>query len=63
MKYEEIKSLTEEELKEKILSEKEALGKLRFGHAISQIENPMQIRTSRKMIARLQTELSARSKK
>lgn len=63
MKYEEIKSLTDDELKEKIVVEKEAINKLRFAHAISQIENPMQIREARKVVARLQTELTARSKK
>ena len=52
-----------EELKEKIVAEKEAISKLRFAHAISQIENPMQIRVARKFVARLQTELTARSKK
>lgn len=62
MKYSEIKSLTDEEIVEKIGLEKESISKLRFGHAISQVENPMQIRTARRFIARLETELSARAK-
>lgn len=63
MKYADIKTLTDEELSEKIVSEKDSLEKLKFAHAISQIENPMTIRASRKTIARLQTELSARKNK
>ncbi len=62
MKYSEIQSLTDEEIVEKIAEEKDAISKLKFAHAISQIENPMQIRTARKHIARLETELSTRSK-
>ena len=57
MKYSEIISLTEEELRQKIQGEKDAIEKLKFAHAISPIENPMKIRESRKLIARLQTAL------
>ena len=57
MKYEEIKGLNVGELKEKIASEREALRKIRFAHQVSAIENPMKIKETRKLIARLQTEL------
>jgi large subunit ribosomal protein L29 len=57
MKNSEIRTLTVEELREKISSEKENLRKLRFAHQISAIENPMRIRETRKLIARLSTEL------
>lgn len=60
MKNSDIKSLSIEELKEKIAAEQEALKRLQFGHAISPIENPMKIRASRKMVARLKTELRAK---
>lgn len=60
MKNEEIRSLTTEELKERIIAERDVLQKLRFAHAISPIENPMKIKTARKVIARLNTELKAR---
>ncbi len=59
MKNSEIKALSADEIKQKLASEKEALGKLKFAHAISPIENPMKIRESKKVIARLQTELKA----
>jgi large subunit ribosomal protein L29 len=57
MKNSEIRALTISELREKIGSEKEALRKLKFAHRISAIENPMRIRETRKLIARLSTEL------
>jgi large subunit ribosomal protein L29 len=60
MKNSEIKALSIEELNEKLKAEQDALGKLNFAHAISPIENPMKIRQSRKLIARLQTELRAK---
>lgn len=57
MKNSEIRALTFEELSQKIVSEKEAMQKLMFAHAISPIENPMKLRATRKMIARLKTVL------
>ncbi|GJM62058.1 MULTISPECIES: 50S ribosomal protein L29 [Persicobacter] len=57
MKNSEIAQLSKEELIQKITAEKEALQKLQFAHAISPIENPMKIRSSRRMIARLETAL------
>ena len=55
MKYSEISGLSIKELDKKIISEKEALRKLRFGHAISPIEKSGQIMQTRREIARLQT--------
>jgi large subunit ribosomal protein L29 len=60
MKNSEIKALTIADLKEKIGSEREALRKVQFAHQISSIENPMKLRESRKLIARLNTELRAK---
>lgn len=60
MKNSEIKNLSLEELREKINTEVSGLEKLRFAHSISSIENPMQINHSRKLIARLKTELRAK---
>ncbi len=60
MKNEEIKAFTLGELKEKIVSEKEALRKLTFAHQVSAIENPMRIKETRKLIARLKTEVTAK---
>ncbi len=60
MKNAEIKGLTLNELNEKIGSEQEALRKLKFAHQVSAIENPMRIKETRKLIARLKTELKAK---
>lgn len=60
MKNSEIKALSVEELNEKLTAEQDNFQKLNFAHAISPIENPMKIRQSRKLIARLQTELRAK---
>jgi len=57
MKKKEISELTLNELIEKVEAEKEMLHKLKFAHAISPIENPMKIKESRKLIARLKTAL------
>ncbi len=57
MKNSEIRALSVEELQQKIASEKEVLQKLKFAHAISPIENPMKIRATRRLIARLYTAL------
>lgn len=63
MKNTEIKGLTAEELAQKISSENETLRKLRFAHRVAAIENPMKIKETRKLIARLQTELTAKTTK
>ncbi len=60
MKYSEIKGLTLAELQEKLGSEQEALRKMKFAHQVSAIENPMKIKETRKLIARLKTELTAK---
>ncbi len=60
MKNSEIKALSKEELQQKIAGEVDAISKMRFAHAISPIENPMKIRESKKLIARLKTELRAK---
>lgn len=60
MKHTEIKALGINDLKEKILSEKEVLRKMKFAHQVSSIENPMKMRATRKLIAQLNTELRAK---
>ena len=60
MKNSEIKALSVAELKDKIGVEREGLRKLQFAHKVSSIENPMRINQTRKLIARLSTELRAK---
>lgn len=60
MKNKDIILLSEQELKEKIETEKNKLVKLKLQHTVSPIENPMDIKKTRKTIARLLTELNKR---
>ncbi len=62
MKNSEIKGLSVSELKSAIAEEKNGLFNLKFAHAISPLENPMQIKQKRRLVARLETELTAKSK-
>ncbi|MBS1491096.1 MAG: 50S ribosomal protein L29 [Bacteroidetes bacterium] len=62
MKNAEIKGLTIAELQDKIGSEKENLRKMKFAHHVSAIENPMRIKETRKLVARLKTELTAKER-
>jgi large subunit ribosomal protein L29 len=62
MKNSEILELSTEELTARIAEEKATLAKLKFAHAVSAIENPLRIRDSRKIVARLNTELTNRKK-
>ena len=62
MKAKEIRELTLEELKNKITERSAELAKLKMNHAITPIENPLIIRTNRKIVAGLKTELTKRTK-
>lgn len=60
MKPTEIKELTTREIEERIDNEKSMLSRLKLGHIISPLDNPMKIRETRKNIARLRTDLRTR---
>ncbi|MFL5752184.1 MAG: 50S ribosomal protein L29 [Bacteroidia bacterium] len=62
MENKDIIALSVQELKDKIKEEKASYNKLSMNHAISPIENPMKILTTRKLIARLSTELTKKEK-
>lgn len=62
MKQNEIVVLSDQELKEKIEAEKNKLVKLKLQHSVSPIENPMEIRKTRRIIARLLTEVNKRQR-
>ncbi len=49
--------LSEDDLKAKIQEDELRLKKLKFGHAVTPLENPMNIRAVRKDLARLKTQL------
>ena len=60
MKSAEIKELSIADLKEKIEELSTQQNKLKLAHAVTPLENPLQLRANRRVIARLQTELKAR---
>ena len=49
------------ELHDLLITERERLVKMKMSHAVSPIENPMQIKFARKTVARIMTELSRRN--
>lgn len=49
--------MNEADLKSRIEEDELRLKKLHFGHTVSPLENPMNIRAVRKDLARLKTEL------
>ena len=60
MKQEVVKQLSTPELLERLEEERKQLTRLKINHTVSQLENPMKIKTYQKIIARLLTELRAR---
>lgn len=60
MKAKEIVDLTTSEVEEKLEIEMENYEKLRMNHAVSTLENPVQLKHMRRNIARLKTELRKR---
>lgn len=57
-----IRELSTEELNEKLAEERLKLAKLRMSHAVSPAENPQELKHARRLIARLMTERTSRSK-
>ncbi|KAB2825173.1 MAG: 50S ribosomal protein L29 [Bacteroidales bacterium] len=60
MKTREIKELNNQEILERMDAQKEQLVRLKLNHAISPLDNPLQIKEVRRTIARLATELRQR---
>ena len=60
MKQSEIKELSVAELQEKLKELKKNYSDLKIAHAISPLENPIQLRSVRRTVARVATELTKR---
>ena len=58
MKQTEINKLSKEDIQDKLVESQKQLEELKMTHAISPLENPLQIKTARRVVARLQTALS-----
>jgi large subunit ribosomal protein L29 len=61
MKANEVKDMTQDELKAKLAELTEERFRLRFRSATESIENPMRFRAIRRDIARIKTALQART--
>lgn len=62
MKTQILTDMPENELSELLTTEREKYQKMKMSHAVSPLENPLQIKFQRKTIARLLTEISKRRK-
>ena len=60
MKKSEIEKLSLEDLQDKLTEFKKQLSDLKMNHAVSPLENPLQIKTIRKTIARLLTAINSK---
>jgi large subunit ribosomal protein L29 len=60
MKQSEIKEASTAELQERLLESKKAFSELKMAHAITPLENPVQLRVQRRAVARIATELNKR---
>jgi large subunit ribosomal protein L29 len=63
MKQSEIKELSVAELQEKLSESKKSYSDLKMAHAVSPLENPIQLRSVRRDVARIATELTKRDLK
>lgn len=60
MKNPSIKELTTKELLEKLEDEQALIVRMRLNHTVSPLDNPNKLDESRKLIARLKTEIRKR---
>ncbi|WP_130734246.1 50S ribosomal protein L29 [Flavobacterium sp. J27] len=60
MKQSEINNLSAAELQQRLSELKRRYSELKTAHTISPIENPLQIRTIRREVARVATEITKR---
>ncbi len=60
MNNKEIKELSAEELQDKLAEYRKQHADLKMAHAVTPLENPLQIRKARKTVAQLATEITNR---
>jgi large subunit ribosomal protein L29 len=60
MKQSEVRELSTAELQEKLGEIKKSYTDLKLAHAVTPLENPIQLRTLRRTVARIATELTKR---
>ena len=60
MKQQEITKMSVEDLRDMISNSSEQLAKMKLAHKVAPMENPLQIKSVRRDIARMKTELTNR---
>ena len=60
MKQKEVNTMTLDELEDKLAQLQKNYKEAKFTHALSNLEHPLQLRSQRRVIARLKTELNRR---
>ncbi len=60
MDNKQIVELSDKELVQELKERRAHLNKMKLNHKVSDIENPMLIRSNRRTLARIKTELTAR---
>jgi len=61
MKQQIVRDLTTDEVRDRIVEEQTNYRKMKMSHTVSPLENPLKIRNTRRLIARLKTELKKRT--
>lgn len=60
MKQQEIIKMSDADIQDQIANRSEQLVKMKLAHSVAPMENPLQIRSLRRSIAKLKTELTKR---
>ena len=63
MKKTEIIKLSNQDLRDKLIEYQKKLLELKMSHAVSPIENPLQIKLTRRVIAKIRTTISNKKEK
>ncbi len=61
MKQQIVRDLTTDEVRDRIVEEQANYRKMKMSHTVSPLENPLKIRNTRRLIARLKTEMKKRT--
>ena len=61
MKQQDLLKLSDADLRNQVSTLEDKIARLKLSHKVTPVENPLQIRSVRKTIARLKTELTKRA--
>ena len=60
MKQSIVNDLTTDEIRDKVKEERATYVKMKMSHSVSPLDNPLKLKYSRRLIARMETELKKR---